>query len=172
MGKTSLLAAVMCVLAASVFGEISLNWSMGIDGQPEVASRTVGLGIQFPLYQGEKADIRNRVSFLNGVMIREDLDRKYYKQVVAENVSFGRITRDGLFRPYGYVEGRVGLCGEDAERPFDNPVIWNVGLGTGLEIFASDRWCYFMEFGFLQNVYEGSLIPQQRFELGMKMRFK
>lgn len=180
MRKIPIFLITFLSLAAVVFGEttesvpirrISFNWSVGFDGQPEVFTRSSVIGFGYLLYNNGQTDIRNQLSFYNGVMIMEESGKKNYKKVLAEKISFGRMTRGGLFRPYGFIEARFGWCGEEKWVTFENPIIWNFGLGTGLDIFVDDRWCYFIELGFLENLYEDEFIPQQRFELGMKWMF-
>lgn len=147
---------------------LSLSWSIGFDGQPEVFSRSSVLGIGYVLFNNGKTDIRNHLSFYNGVMLIEDEGVKHYKKALAEKISFGRMTNSGIFRPYAFLEGRAGTSGTAKYDTFENPTILSFGLGSGLDLFVDDRWNYFIELGFLQNHLEVRFIPQQRFELGVK----
>lgn len=171
LGAAGIAAASAEEAEAKSARRLSLNWSVGFDGQPEAFSRSSILGFGLVLYDDGKRDVRNHLSFYNGVMLLEDEGVKHYKKALAEKISFGRITRGGLFRPYCFLEARAGTSGSEKYNTFENPLIVSAGLGTGLDIFADDRWCYFIELGFLQNRIEGSFIPQQRFELGLKWMF-
>lgn len=149
----------------------SLNWSVGFHGQPEAFSRTSVIGFGFVLFHNDRVDIQSQLEFCNGVMIMEDLDVKYYKKTLAEKISVGMMTRGNLFHPYGFLEGGIGACGEELFDVFANPLIWNIGLGTGLDIFVTKNWSFSLEIGFLGNIYQGEFIPQQGFELGVMWHF-
>ena len=148
-----------------------MSWSMGYDGHPDVFSRTSVLGIGFILFSNDKAEIRNQIEFCNGTMMMEEPDVKYYKKTLTNKFSFGRLSRNGLFRSYGFLEGRVGTCGEELYKMFDNALIWNLGVGTGLDINVTEKTGFFLELRFMGNIYQGELIPQQGFDLGMIYHF-
>jgi hypothetical protein len=152
-------------------GRFSINWGVGFDGQPEAFSRTSVIGFGFVLLNNNKIDIRNQLGFCNGVLIMEDLDMKYYKKTLADKISVGILTRSGLFRPYGFLKVGIGTCGKELYDVFENPLIGNVGLGTGLDIFATENWSYFMDIEILGNIYQRGFIPQQGFELGVMRHF-
>ena len=180
MKKTMLSLVVLLVVLSGAWAEestnrqnewISVSWSASYDGQPEAFSRISVLGLGFVVFQNEVVHIRNEIEFSNGVMIMEDEGVKNFKKVFGNKISLGIISRAGLFRPYGFIEGRVGTSGEELYIPLENPVVWNVGLGTGLDIFATKHWSFFQEMGFLGNFEGGEFIPQQRFELGVMFHF-
>jgi len=81
------------------------------------------------------------------------------------------MTRDGLFLPYGFFEARVGTSGEDLYEMSNNPQLWNIGLGAGIDIFATDSWGFYLELGFLGYIYKEDFIPSQRFEFGTQFHF-
>lgn len=151
--------------------QFSLNWSVGFHAQPEVFNRTSVIGFGFVFFDNDKIDIQSQLEFCNGVMIMEDIDVKYYKKSLVEKISIGMMTRDNLLHPYGFLEGGIGTCGADLFDVFANPLIWNIGLGTGLNIFATKNWSFSLEIGFLGNIYQGIFIPQQGFELGAMWHF-
>lgn len=180
MKKTMLSLVVLLVVLSGAFAEkstdrqnewISVSWSASYDGQPEAFSRISVLGLGFVVFQNDAVHTRNELEFSNGVMIMEDEGVKDFKKVLGNKISVGTITREGLFRPYGFIEGRVGTSGEDLFAPLENPVVWNLGLGTGLDIFATKHWSFFQEMGFLGNSEGGEFIHQQRFELGVMFHF-
>jgi len=149
----------------------SFNWSMSYAGHPEAFSRSSILGIGMVIYHNDRIDIRNQIEFYNGVMVMESLGTSYYKKVLSEKISIGKMTRGNLFRPYGFIEGRVGTCGEELYDYWKNPLVGNIGLGTGVNVFTGDALSYFIEFGFLGNFYQAEFLPQQRFELGVMYHF-
>jgi len=149
----------------------SFNWSVGFHAQPEAFNRTSVLGFGFVLFDNDQLDIQSHLEFCNGVMIMEDIDVKYYKKSLVGKISVGKMTRGDLFHPYGFLEGGIGTCGDDIFDVFANPLIWNIGLGTGLNIFATKNWSFSLEIGFLGNIYQGKFIPQQGFELGVMWHF-
>lgn len=180
MKKKRLLVFVLFVVLSTAWAEestdrqnewISVSWSASYDGQPEAFSRISVLGLGFVLFQNEAVHIRNELEFSNGVMIMEDEGVKNFKKVLGNKITVGTIARGGLFRPYGFVEGRVGTSGERLYTPLENPVVWNLGLGTGLDVFATEHWSFFNEMGFLGNFEGDQFIPQQRFELGVMFHF-
>ena len=149
----------------------SFSWSASFAGHPEAFSRTSVLSLGFILFHSERLDIRNQLEFCNGVIVMEKKGVSNYKKVIAEKISIGKMCKAELFRPYGFFEGRVGTSGEELYDFQKNPLVWNLGLGTGLDIFTSERLSYFIELGFLGNFYQGEFLPQQRFELGVMYHF-
>jgi len=147
---------------------LNLSWSLGYEAQPEVFSRTSMLGVGFLLFAHDSLNIQNHSTYSSGIMNREDSGIKLYQHVLTEKVTVGVMSRNGLFRPYGLLEGRIGLCGLSKHSIFENPVIGKVGIGTGLDIFPLDTWSFFFELGFLGNIYHDEFIMQQRFEIGVK----
>jgi|GEM_PF-2878924 len=150
---------------------LAVSWSVSFGAQPELSTRTSILGLGFVIFQNDRLHIRNKTEFCNGIMIREDIDVKTYTKTLAEKISVGILTRNNLFRPYGFLEGRIGTSGGDLYEIFDNPRIWSVGLGTGLDIFATASWSFSIELGFLGHIYQGKFFPMQRFEIGVMKHF-
>ncbi len=149
----------------------SFSWSAGMDGHPNVFSRTSILGLGIVLYEDRGISVWNQIGFCNGVMIMEEVGIWNYKKALFEKVSIGIQREDSPFRPYGFVEGRIGTCGTELWDFQDNPLIGNAGVGAGMNIFATEHWSFFQELGFLGNFYRGEFIPQQRFELGTMVHF-
>jgi hypothetical protein len=52
-----------------------------------------------------------------------------------ERISTGSITRNGLFRPYGFIEGGVVFYETETKEFFEMPLTFNYGFGYGLDIF-------------------------------------
>ncbi len=169
------MAAIAGVLSAEDAPDaprrFSVSWGAGMEGQPDATGRTSVLGFGMTANRDDGLTIRNQIEFCNGVLVREDIGEKHYKKTLADKLSVGFLTRGGLFRSYGFVEGRVGTCGSELWDSLENPAIWNLGAGTGLDLYATGRLSYFLEIGFLGNFYEGDFIPQQRFELGVMGHF-
>jgi len=149
----------------------AIYWGVGFDSQPDASSRTTTTGFRFVVVSNDKIDIRNQLAFCTGVFIMEDLDVTYYKKTLMDKLSIGIMTREGLFRPYGFLKGGIGTCGKELYTFLENPLIGNVGLGTGLDIFATENWSFFMDIEFLGSIYQGKFIPQQGFELGVMYDF-
>lgn len=148
-----------------------LSWSVSMSGQPEYFTRMSVLGISAVAVTGDTLDVRYRLSLRNGTMNNEDRSSKYYLQYVANKISLGAITRDGLFRPYGFAEATAGVCGESKWKPLTNENAFGFGLGTGLSVFVTDRVSYFGEIGFYGVRRGEEFIPQQGFELGFETHF-
>ncbi len=100
------------------------NWSQSFVSQPDAFSRQTILALGFVIFHNDRIDIRNQLEFCNGV---------------------GKMTHDNLFRPYGFLAAGAGSCGEDLWKPFENPLIGNFEVGTGLDIFAMDNWSFLLE---------------------------
>ncbi len=150
---------------------LSLSWSGCYEGQPDIFTRTSMLGFGFLVYSKDSLNIQNHITYSTGVMNREDTGIKLYQHLLTEKVSVGTWSGNGLFRPYGFVEGRVGRCGTEKYNMLDNPWISKFGIGTGVDIFALQNWSFMLELGFLGNLYEDEFFMQQRFELGVKVHF-
>ncbi|MDA3849691.1 MAG: hypothetical protein PF447_00295 [Spirochaetaceae bacterium] len=149
----------------------SINWCVGFYGQPEAFSRMSVIGFGFLLFDNHRLDIQNQLEFSNGVIIMEDTGEKYFKKSLVEKISLGMMTRDDLLRPYGFLEGGIGTGGDELYDAFENPLIGNIGLGAGVDIFATKNWSFSLEIGFLGNIYQGEFIPHQGFKLGTMWHF-
>jgi len=180
VSKKAFLFAIGLILGMSLWAEgsdslsprrFSVSWSVSMSGQPDVFSRVSVLGFGLALVATESLDLRNRLTFRNGTMNREDSGEKFYQQAITDKITLGRMTRNGLFRPYGFLEGSIGLSGEAKWEPFDNAKTLGFALGSGCDVFVSDRVSYFTEIGFYGLSRGGSFIPQQGFELGVEGHF-
>ncbi len=149
----------------------SFSYSACYEAQPDNFSRNSILGFGVLLFSNKGLNIQNHNTYSTGTMNLENTGGKLYQHLITEKVSIGAMSPDRIFRPYGFVEGRIGWCGPQKFDMYDNPLIIKYGLGTGLDIFALENWSFFMELGFLGNQYQNEFIMQQRFELGVKCHF-
>lgn len=177
--RKKFLLITLCLSCYLVFPEVternnnrfSFNWSVGFHGQPEAFHRNSVLSLGYMFYRDKNITIQNHIEFNNGVLIKEDEDVTYYKKAFLDKITVGKFSQNGLFHPYGFIEGGAGFCGLELYETFSNPIIINFGLGTGLDIFVTPYWSFSIELGFLGHYYEDSFIPQQGFELGVMYRF-
>lgn len=177
--RKKILLPVMFLSIFTIFSEsedkdsnrFSFNWSVGFHGQPDAFHRVSVLSLGYMLVKKSNITIQNHIEFSNGVLIKEDEGVTYYKKVFIDKITVGKFSNNGLFHPYGFIEGGAGFCGLELYDVFSNPSIINFGLGTGLDIYATPYWSFSLEIGFLGHYYKDSFIPQQGFELGVMYRF-
>jgi hypothetical protein len=66
---------------------------------------------------------------------------KYNMLNLYERISGGSITRNGLFRPYGFIEGGVGFYETETKEFFEMPLTFNYGL----DIFIREETSFVIE---------------------------
>lgn len=66
--------------------------------------------------------------------------------LVTDKMTIGGGNSTGL-RPYGFIEGGLGLFGTTGKEFLQAPYLWSLDGGGGLEIAISPRQAYFFEFG-------------------------
>jgi hypothetical protein len=100
----------------------------------------------FLIFHNEKWDLRNHV-LIGGAHMHDDDNVENFIFNLNEKISIGSITRNGLFRPYGFVEGGVGFYETETKKMFQMPVTYNFGFGFGLDIFVREDTSSFIEGG-------------------------
>jgi hypothetical protein len=185
MRKMDLFAVLgLSVLAQSVFGQgentgnpppvkrFSIEWSAGLNFQPDVFGRTGQLGFSFLVFRTDKIDIRNHLMWYTGVLNWEKEGKKDYGQSIIDKISVGSRSYNGLFRSYAFLDGGVGIWGERQLETFENGgILGNAGIGFGLDLFPKEWLSFFTEFGLRGIIYGGEFTPQHRFELGVRTHF-
>jgi hypothetical protein len=108
----------------------------------------------FLIFHNERMDIRNHISLgatsIGASYIGEpytygDDGMKYNMLNLYERISVGSITRNGLFRPYGFIEGGVGFYETETKEILEMPLTFNYGLGYGLDIFVREETSFVIE---------------------------
>jgi hypothetical protein len=71
-----------------------------------------------------------------------------------EKISVGGITRNGLLRPYGFVEGGIGFYETETNELSKMPLAYNFGFGFGLDIFVRDHTSFLIEGGINEHIVD------------------
>jgi hypothetical protein len=88
----------------------------------------------------------------------------------SEKLSFGGLVFK-KFRSYGYVEGGIGLWGNDNKKLFGMPLAYSFGGGGGTDIFLGERNSIFFETGCLINILDKEWKSGGVFQIGWKGYF-
>ncbi|MDR1094979.1 MAG: hypothetical protein LBL31_01175 [Spirochaetaceae bacterium] len=119
------------------------------------------------LFHNEKWDIRNHV-FIGGARMHDDDNEDNIIFNLNEKISFGGITRNGLFRPYGFVEGGVGFYETETKKLSEMPLAYNFGFGYGLDIFVRDNTSFLVEVGINEHILDKQWLFMQKITIGAR----
>jgi hypothetical protein len=78
----------------------------------------------FLIFHNEKWDIRNHI-FIGSVNIYDDDNIKNIIFNINEKITIWAITQNGLFRPYGFFEGGLGLYETKTKKLTQTPLAYN-----------------------------------------------
>ncbi|MDR0497616.1 MAG: hypothetical protein LBH42_08385 [Treponema sp.] len=113
-------------------------------------------------------DIRNHFVIRSG-KIPEGNDSKIIS--LAEKISWGGFSGNGLFRMYGFAEGGIGLYGNNGKSMPEIPLAFTVGGGGGLDIFFNESISFCMECGYLGYWLDKEHYGGPVFQIGWKSWF-
>ena len=133
-----------------------------------VSASSVTFG--FLLFHNNRWNIRNHIAFSAARIHNKDA-QEYDILNLNEKISIGSITRNGLFRYYGYFEGGFGVYGTESKELFTLPLMFHFGLGGGLDIFARDTLSFFIEMGARQYIVDAQWLFKPAITAGLRVYF-
>jgi hypothetical protein len=89
---------------------------------------------------------------------------------LSEKLSIGGLVVN-KFRSYGYIEGGIGLWGNDTKKLFEMPLAYSFGGGGGTDIFLGEKNSIFFEAGCLINILDKEWKSGGIFQIGWKGYF-
>jgi hypothetical protein len=89
---------------------------------------------------------------------------------LSEKISIGGLL-ENKFRSYGYIEGGVGLWGNEDKAFFGTPLAYTFGGGGGTDIFLMERFSIYFEAGALIYVLDNDWKGGGMFQIGWKGYF-
>jgi hypothetical protein len=121
----------------------------------------------FLIFHNEKWDIRNHV-LIGSASMHDDDNVKIIIFNFNEKISIGGITRNGLFRPYGFAEGGVGFYETGTKELFQMPLTYNFGFGFGLDIFVRDSTSFLIEGGVNYHIVDTQWLFMPKITAGVR----
>jgi hypothetical protein len=121
----------------------------------------------FLIFHNEKWDIRNHV-FIGAARMYDDDGIKNIVFNLNEKISIGGITQNGLFRPYGFIEGGVGFYETKTKDLFNMPLTYNFGFGFGLDIFIRNDISFLIEGGINEYIMDKQWLFMPRITIGVR----
>jgi hypothetical protein len=118
------------------------------------------------IYNKNVLDIRNHFVF-RGAGISDNSEGIFS---LSEKISIGGFY-ENKFRSYGYIEGGIGLWGNENKNFFEMPLAYTFGGGGGTEIFLMDKFCIYFEAGALIYILEDKWKNGGIFQVGWKGYF-
>jgi hypothetical protein len=140
---------------------------------------TLGGGTFFGnyVYGGGFADFsflifnKNHLDLRNHFVLRgAGLDNEGGFLTLSEKLSFGGFVVK-KFRSYGYIEGGIGLWGNNNKNFIEMPLVYSFGGGGGTDIFLSKNLSIFFETGCLINIMDQQWKSGGIFQIGWKGYF-
>jgi hypothetical protein len=162
--KKIFILLVLFLLVGSMF-LFAQTPKLSIGGGPFFTNYTGGGGsadIAFLIYNKNSFDIRNHFIFRGtgaddfGGLIS-----------LSEKISIGGLL-ENKFRSYGYIEGGIGLWGNEF---FGKPLAYTFGGGGGTDIFLMERFSIYFEAGALIYVLDNEWKSGGMFQIGWKEYF-
>jgi hypothetical protein len=124
----------------------------------------------FLLFHTKRWDIRNHI-FIGSARMHDDDQVKNTLFNLNEKISIGEITRNGLFRPYGFVEGGVGFYETETKELSEMSLTGNFGFGFGLDIFVRDTTSFLIEGGVNEHIMDTQWLFMPRITIGVRSYF-
>jgi len=130
----------------------------------------------FLLYKNEakRYNIRNSIMIDGGRFSSYGNDFGIYS--LSDKLIVETLSLNGLFRYYSFLQGGIGILGNENKAFFEKPLTYNFGLGIGIDIFVEKNMSIFFDytclFNILQNTkfeYKESLSP--KFQMGVRYYF-
>jgi len=129
----------------------------------------------FLLYKNEKQKfgIRNAILFDSGIVRYGGYENLLFS--LSNKLIFESISSNQLFRYYAFIQGGVGIYGNDNKAFFDTPIAYNFGAGMGIDFFVEKKTSVFLDYTFLANAmeyertYTNSFNP--KFTIGVRLFF-
>ncbi|MDR1231363.1 MAG: hypothetical protein LBK61_08175 [Spirochaetaceae bacterium] len=148
------------------------SWGTALDYLPEGSGSGACFEFGFLIFHNDKAqwDIRNHVSF-GGVRMHDDDGARNIMFYLNEKISSGGITRNGLFRSYGFIEGGVGFYESETKKMSEMPLAYRFGFGFGLDIFIRDDTSFFIESGVNYHIMDAQWLSMPRMTVGLRCHF-
>jgi hypothetical protein len=122
--------------------------------------------IAFLIFNKDSFDIRNHF-ILRGASLTEDSSGFLS---LSEKISFGGLV-EKKFRSYGYIEGGVGLWGNENKAFFGTPLAYTFGGGGGTDIFLGEQSSIFFEAGVLIYIFDNDWKQGGMFQIGWRGYF-
>jgi hypothetical protein len=122
--------------------------------------------IAFLIYNKNSFDIRNHFIF-RGAGMTDDLGGFLS---LSEKISIGGLLKN-KFRSYGYIEGGVGLWGNENKAFFGTPLAYTFGGGGGTDIFLGEQFSIYFEAGALIYVLDNDWKSGGMFQIGWRGYF-
>jgi hypothetical protein len=108
----------------------------------------------FLLYKNEKLNfgIRNAVLFDTGIVRYGRFENFLFS--LSDKIVFESISSNKLFRYYAFIQGGIGVYGNENKAYFDTPIAYNFGFGIGIDFFVQKYTSIFIDYTYLSNVLE------------------
>jgi hypothetical protein len=128
----------------------------------------------FLLYsnQTKRFNLRNSILFDGGVFTNNGIE--YGLFTLSEKINLETISLNELFRYYGFLQGGIGIYGNETKKAFELPLSYNLGFGFGLDVFVEKSTSIFFDYTFLYNILDNSFDWKNfspKFQMGIRYWF-
>jgi hypothetical protein len=125
----------------------------------------------FLLYsnQSKRFNIRNSILFDGGVLKNNGME--YGLFTLSEKVNIETISLNELFRYYTFLQGGIGVYGNETKNVFETPLAYNWGVGFGLDDFVEKNASIFFDYTFLYNILDNTFDWKKydpKFQMGIR----
>jgi hypothetical protein len=125
----------------------------------------------FLLYtsRAKRFNLRNSILFDGGSF------RDNGVLILSERINMETISLNRLFRYYTFLQGGIGVYGNENKTFFETPLIYNFGIGFGLDVFIEKTASIFFDYAFLTNILDNKFVEENiinpKFQMGIRYYF-
>jgi len=136
---------------------------------------TIDFGFLLYRNDAKRYNIRNSIMLEGGDF--KSYGNEYGIYSLSDKLIYEKLSLNGLFRYYSFLQGGIGILGNKNKGFFEKPFVYNFGIGIGIDIFVEKNMSIFFDytclFNILQNTKfeykERSLNP--KFQMGVRHYF-
>ena len=130
----------------------------------------------FLLYRNEakRFNIRNSILFDVGEL--KNYGNEYGIFSLSDKIIIETLSLNKIFRYYSYLQGGIGIYGNENIAFFEKPLAYNFGVGFGLDIFIEKNASIFFDYTGLFNILENKKFDSKenfnpKFQMGIRYYF-
>jgi hypothetical protein len=128
----------------------------------------------FLLYknQAKRFSIRNSILLDGGTLNDNGIKSGLF--TLSEKINIETISLNEIFRYYAFLQGGIGIYGNETKKLFEMPLAYNFGFGFGLDLFVEKNVSIFFDYTFLYNILENTFDWREfnpKFQMGIRYWF-
>jgi len=132
----------------------------------------VSFDFAFPLYRNKSTGLglRNAILFDMGIVQNDGNEYGYYS--LSDKIILEHFSPNQLFRYYSFIQGGIGIYGNENKAYFDTPIAYNLSAGLGIDFFVQKNMSVFLDYTVMAHVLDSDKRSlDSKFTIGMRLFF-